>query len=265
MDNTEAIPHAAGESVEITRDGSDIVNQSSEDCDPARKSSSTSVINTLPEIMFHEALKRARLSFETQSNPGDMRWEADIELKQKKIIIEVTNSPGETRNAARRASKIKDLSSLGYTVYYFSNHAARTKVDECVAQVMIDNDLTSEENPSYLIRINRRGQVRDLNPNWGGGPKTTFCEQCGTPISSHKRNGGKSARFCSSKCYGEWMHEHPESTNNKRIMPDMEDLKDLYSSGMTMKQIAERYSVSHSYVKTQIKKRGITARKRSDY
>lgn len=260
MDNTEAIPHAAGESVESIRDGSVELEQFSGDCDGARSPSSTSVINTLPEQLFHQALKRAKLSFETQSNPGGLRWEANIELLQKKIVIEVTNSPGEKRAAARRTAKIQDLESLGYSVYYFSNHAARTNADDCVLRVMNDHDLHPEDDPEFNIRVNRRGQTKEHNPNWGGGKRTAPCEQCGSQVSSHKRNGGKEARFCSSGCYGNWMHEHPESINNKRQMPEMTDLAERYNSGISAKQVADSYGVSRSYVMTQMRKRGIPLR-----
>jgi very-short-patch-repair endonuclease/endogenous inhibitor of DNA gyrase (YacG/DUF329 family) len=259
MGNAEATPHAAGESVEATRRGSDELEHHHTDCADARQPASTSVINTPCEAMFHQALIRARLSFETQSHPAGDRYEADIELKQKPIVIEVTNSPGEKRAAPRRERKTAALQAAGYRVYWFSNHQARTDPDACVRRVMRENGLHPEVAPTVLIRANRTGHPGALNPNWGGGKVTVACEQCGKPVESGKRHGGKYARFCSSECYGKWMHEH-KVTNNKRIMPELADLADRYNSGMNAQQVADSYKVSRSYVMTEMRKRGIPMR-----
>jgi len=223
------------------------------------------VINTPHEALFHQALLRARLSFETQTHPAGDRWEADIELRQTPIIIEVTNSPGQTRNADRYRRKTEAFQAAGYRVYWFSNHMARTNADACVQRVMRENGLTPEAAPAVLIRPNRIGHVRELNPNWGGGPQATACEQCGELVIAGKRNGGKRARFCSSKCYGKWMHEHPETVNNKRTMPDMPDLADRYDSGMSAQQVAASYGVSRSYVMHEMRRRGIALRPSGGY
>jgi very-short-patch-repair endonuclease/endogenous inhibitor of DNA gyrase (YacG/DUF329 family) len=259
MDNAEATRPAAGESVEAIRRGSDELEYLHTDCADARQPASTNVINTPCEAMFHQALIRARLSFETQSHPAGDRYETDIELTQKPIVIEVTNSPGEKRAAPRRERKTAALEAAGYRVYWFSNHQARTDPDAAVRRVMRENGLTPEAAPTVLIRANRDGHPGALNPNWGGGPATIACEQCGKPVTAHRRNGGKRARFCSSECYGKWMHEH-KVTNNKRIMPEMADLADRYNSGMNAQQVADSYEVSRSYVMTEMRKRGIPMR-----
>ena len=136
--------------------------------------------------MFHQALIRARLSFETQSHPAGDRYEADIELTQKPIVIEVTNSPGEKRAAPRRERKTAALEAAGYRVYWFSNHQARTDPDAAVRRVMRENGLKPEAAPTVLIRANRTGHAGALNPNWGGGPATTACEQCGKPVTARQ-------------------------------------------------------------------------------
>lgn len=264
MDNAEATPPAAGKSVEAIRRGSDKLEHLHADCDDDRRPASTSVINTPHEAMFHQALIRARLSFETQSHPAGDRYEADIELKQKPIVIEVTNSPGEKRAAPRRERKTAALEAAGYRVYWFSNHQARTDPDAAVRRVMRENDLHPEAAPTTLIRANRTGHPGDLNPNWGGGPATIGCEQCGKPVTAHKRNGGKRARFCSSECYGKWMHEH-KVTNNKRVMPEMADLADRYNSMASAQDVADSYGVSRSYVMTEMRKRGIPMRQQGGY
>lgn len=262
--NAEATPHAAGESVEAIRRGSDELEHSHTDCADARQPASTNVINTPCEAMFHQALIRARLSFETQSHPAGDRYEADIELKQKPIVIEVTNSPGEKRAAPRRKRKTESLQAAGYRIYWFSNHQARTDPDAAVRQVMRENSLTPEAAPTVLIRSNRAGHVGALNPNWGGGKPTITCEQCGKPVTAARREGGKPARFCNSECYGKWMHEHGV-TNNKRDMPELADLADRYNSGMSAQQVADSYGVSRSYVMTEMRKRGIPMRPSGGY
>ena len=259
MGNAEATPHAAGETVEAIRRGSDEPEYPHTDCADARQPASTNVINTPCEAMFHQALIRARLSFETQSHPAGDRYEADIELKQAPIVIEVTNSPGEKRAAPRRERKTAALEAAGYRVYWFSNHQARTDPDAAVRRVMRENGLTPEVAPTVLIRSNRTGHIGALNPNWGGGPPTTTCGYCGKPVTARRRDGGKPARFCNSECYGKWMHEH-RVTNNKRVMPEMADLADRYNSGMNAQQVADSYGVSRSYVMTEMRKRGIPMR-----
>ena len=255
--NAEATPLAAGESVEAIRRGSDELEHAHADCGSARLPASSKVINTPCEAMFHQALIRARLSFETQSHPAGDRFEADIELLQKPIVIEVTNSPGEKRAAPRRERKTAALEGAGYRVYWFSNHQARTDPDACVRRVMRENGLQPEAAPTVLIRANRDGHAGALNPNWGGGPATIGCEQCSKPVTAHKRNGGKRARFCSSECYGKWMHEHPEAVKSKRLQVDWDEAARLYATGMSCKQVGEQLGCSGAAVKVHLRKRGL--------
>jgi very-short-patch-repair endonuclease len=213
--------------------------------------------------MFHDALIRARLSFETQSHPAGDRWEADIELKQAPVIIEVTNSPGESRRADRYRRKTKALWAAGYRVYWFSNHQAQTCPDECVAKVMADNGLQPESRPTVLVRANRIGHEGPLNPNWGGGPKPYTCEYCGDQFSAGMRNGGKPARFCCSECYWDWMNEHPGELNTHlRLDRDWSDLGRLYTSGMTRRQLAEHYQCSETAISNAMRRHGIAFRQR---
>jgi hypothetical protein len=265
MGNAEAIPHAAGETVEAIRRRSDELGQPHAGCEGDRLPASTKVINTPHEQLFHQALIRAHLSFETQSHPDGTRWEADIELHQAPIVIEVNHSPGDKRGADRRSRKTAAFEAAGYRVYWFSNHMARTNADGCVRRVMRENGLVPETDPAVLIRMNRTGHVRELNPNWGGGPVTIGCEQCGKPVTAHTRNGGKRARFCSSECYGKWMHEHPETVNSKRLQMDWSDLGRLYDTGMSTHQLAEHYGCSRTAVQIAMRNLGIKPRKQGGY
>ena len=267
MGNAEAIPHAAGESVETIRRRSDELEQPHAGCEPVRQPASRKVVNTPHESLFHQALTRARLSFETQSHPAGDRWEADIELHQARIVIEVTNSPGQTRNADRYRRKTEAFEAAGYRVYWFSNHQARTQADGCVQQVMADNGLVPEAEPVALIRDNRIGHGGNLNPNWGGGPQTVTCEQCGTGFGAYKRSARSkgTARFCSHKCYGKWLHEHPEAVNSKRIQRDWSGLAKLYEDGMSTWQLAEHYDCSRRAVQIAMRNLGIKPRPSGGY
>lgn len=257
MGNAEATGRAARESVEAIRGRSDEVGQPCAGCEVLRESASTNVVNTPHEQLFHDALRRARLSFRTQSHPAGDRYEADIELLQARIVIEVTNSPGEKRAAPRRGRKTAALEAAGYRVYWFSNHQARTAADRCVRRVMEENGLTPEENPVALVRPNRIGHTRELNPNWGGGAQPVTCEQCGTDFEAHRRNGGKTARFCSPECYGKWMHEHPEAVKSRRLDVDWDEAARLYGLGMSCKQVAAHFGCSEPAVKQHLRKRGV--------
>jgi hypothetical protein len=257
MGNAEATPHAAGESVEAIRRGSDELEQTHAGCGTARRPASNTVINTPHEALFHQALIRARLSFETQSHPAGDRYEADIELLQKPIVIEVTNSPGEKRAAPRRERKTAALEAAGYRVYWFSNHMARTDPGTAVRRVMRENGLVPEAAPTVLIRANRTGHAGVLNPNWGGGAATVACEQCGRLVTAGKRNGGKTARFCSSKCYGEWMSIHPEAVKSRRLQVDWDEAARLYASGMSCQQVGDHLGCSGAAVKVHLRKRGL--------
>ena len=263
MEDAEAIPHAAGDAVESIRRESDRPEQPYADCESARREASRNVVNTPHEEMFHRALIRAHLSFETQSHPAGDRWEADIELKQAPIVIEVTNSPGQTRNADRYRRKTEAFEAAGYRVYWFSNHMARTNPDVCVHRVMRENNLKPEENPTVHVRVNRIGHPGDLNPNWGGGPKPYTCENetCGKKFAAGSRNGGKDARFCSSECYWDWMREHPVDLNaNLRLDRDWSALRGLHDAGLTRKQLAEHYDCSQTAIRNAMRRLGIQPR-----
>lgn len=229
-------------------------------CGLSRLPASSKVINTPHEQLFHRALIRARLSFETQSHPAGLRWEADIELHQRPVIIEVTNSPGEKRAKDRRERKTADLQAAGYRVYWFSNHQAQADADGCVRRVMRECGLDAEVSPVTLIRANRLGQTGSHGSNWHGGPQGHVCEQCENPFEAKRRNGGKPARFCSSECYGIWMHEHPDTVNCKRLQVDWSDLGRLYEAGMSTWQLAEHYGVSRTAVRVAMRKNGIEPR-----
>ena len=189
----------------------------------------------------------------------------DVELHQAPIVIEVTNSPGEKRAKDRRERKTADLQAAGYHVYWFSNHQARNWADTCVYRVMQAHGLEPEDNPVALIRANRIGQTGPHGSNWSGGARQFRCEQCGTAFESHKRNGGKDARFCSSECYGKWMHEHPDTVNCKRLQMDWSELGALYETGMSTWQLAEHYGCSRTAVMTAMRKNGIAVRPTGGY
>lgn len=49
--------------------------------------------------------------------------------------------------------------------------------------------------------------VGENNPSWKGGPIILECEVCGTEFETVQYHVDRNARFCSTKCYGEWRRE----------------------------------------------------------
>ncbi len=85
------------------------------------------------------------------------------------------------------------------------------------------------------------------------------CAHCGKTFSkkatTSTREWNEQTKFCSRPCY--WAA--------KRILPALQELVALYSSGLSSLAIAERYSASESSVYEQLVKAGIKFRHPSDY
>jgi hypothetical protein len=130
---------------------------------------------------------------------------------------------------------------------------------------MQEHSLTPEKSPSYLIRCERTGLPATLNPNWQGGKDEKACEWCGRVFLWYGKTQARNARFCSSQCYGDWMHEHPESLYWRPMKRDWNDLAALYESGLSTWQLAEHYGCSRTAVRNAMKKLGIAPRPQGGY
>lgn len=119
-----------------------------------RMGSQAPKMNSPQEILFHQALIRARLSFETQSRI--VRFYPDIKLHQQPVLIEI-DSWGHQMPKPAEFDKKRDaeLAKVGYAVVRFTNEQVDTDVDGCVQQVVAQFDLQPEENPVAVIRDKR--------------------------------------------------------------------------------------------------------------
>jgi very-short-patch-repair endonuclease len=165
-------------------------------------------VNPPSEMKLHEALKRARLSFETQASLLN-RYCADALLHQAPIVIEVDGWSHKLRADSDR-QRDAAVTAAGYRVFRFTNEQVSADADGCVRQVATNCRLAPEDEPVAIIRDYRTGMVREGNPNWDGGRlETRTCENCGTEFEAAPRNGGKPARFCKYECYWDWMRGRP--------------------------------------------------------
>lgn len=111
--------------------------------------------NSPSEKLLHQALIKARLSFETQSRELGRYW-PDVKLHQRPILIEV-DGWGHSMAPRRDHDNRRDaaLTAAGYHVVRFTNEQVDTDADSCVQQLIEQFGLLPEEKPVVLIR-NRR-------------------------------------------------------------------------------------------------------------
>ena len=117
----------------------------------------TPKMNSPQEQLFHQALIRASLSFETQ--PRIIRFYPDIKLHQQPVLVEIDgwahrDLPGVAEFDAQRDALLGDA---GYTVVRFTNEQVEAGADSLVKQLMERFGLHSEEDPVAIIR-SRRGE-----------------------------------------------------------------------------------------------------------
>jgi very-short-patch-repair endonuclease len=120
-----------------------------------RLGSRTPKENSPSEKLFHLALVKACLSFETQSRELERYW-PDIKLHQQPILIEV-DGWGHNMASRREHDEQRDsaLTAAGYTVVRFTNEQVDDDPDGCVQQLMDRFGLLPEENPVALVRDRR--------------------------------------------------------------------------------------------------------------
>lgn len=114
-----------------------------------------SKVSSPHEKLLHQALIKAKLSFETQSREINRYW-PDVKLHQRPILVEVDG--WAHRMASKQEFDIKRdaaLTAAGFTVVRFTNEQVEENADDCVAQLMREHDLQPEENPTVLIRDKR--------------------------------------------------------------------------------------------------------------
>ena len=129
----------------------------------------TPKMNSPQEQLFHKALLRARLSFETQLREL-RRYYPDIKLSQKPVIIEI-DSWGHLLPKPAEFDRQRDaaLREAGYEVVRFMNEQVEADADACVRQVVKQFGLEPEKNPVALIRTRRGGEPLIIIPIYSDG------------------------------------------------------------------------------------------------
>lgn len=160
------------------------------------------------ESILHGALKRAGLSFTTQRAKLG-RYVVDIELLQAPVIIEADGFNHRLeRQQAKDRTRDADLIEDGYRVYRFTGTEINDDPDGCIRKVIEAEGLTPDTDPIADIRRGGRGPE---NPNWKGAQTEHTCSGCGDTFIQYGTNRTYSKTFCTQKCYGKWMREHPQA------------------------------------------------------
>lgn len=117
----------------------------------------TPKMNSPQEQLIHQALLRARLSFETQCRV--LRYYPDIKLAQKPILIEIDGwGHSMPKNAEIDARRDAELCAAGFEIVRITNEQAEADANECVRSVVEQFSLQPEQWPVALIR-KRRGET----------------------------------------------------------------------------------------------------------
>jgi very-short-patch-repair endonuclease len=111
--------------------------------------------NSPSEILLHQALIRARLSFETQRQVLG-RYFPDVLLHQQPVIIEA-DSWGHAMAARKQRDEVRDsaLTAGGYRIFRFTNEQLDADADGCVQVVIRECGLSPEADPVAIVRDRR--------------------------------------------------------------------------------------------------------------
>lgn len=218
-------------------------------------------VNTPIERRLHDALRAAGIGFSTQSLLLE-RYLVDIELRQDRVVIE-----GDGAQHTLRDKKLADaerdaaLSAAGYRIFRFTGSEINTDAARCIRRVIDACGLTADKDPIFEVRTRFAGPT---HPRWKGGPAEFTCDQCGKQFKKTRQHRTGEKKFCSQRCYGLWLHEHPEASK-RRLQRDWSDLGALYAAGMSTKQLATRYGCSQRAVLTAMRHLGIPVRPQGGY
>ena len=121
-------------------------------------------LNSPSEQLLHQALARARLSFETQPQVLG-RYFPDVLLHQQPVIIEA-DSWGHAMKARRKRDETRDaeLAAGGYRVFRFTNECIDADADSCVQEMVSACGLIPETDPVMIVRERREYTQRMPGP-----------------------------------------------------------------------------------------------------
>jgi len=204
-----------------------------------------------------DALMAAGIGFTTQSLLLD-RYLVDIELHQAPIVLEADGAQHTLRDQRiKDAERDTALTAAGYRVFRFTGSKINHDAAVCVREVVAACGLTPDGDPVYDIRTRFAGP---LHPRWTRVKFT--CEQCGTEFwkpPSHRAFGHV---FCKQRCYGDWLHEHPEVNTHRqrRSQRDWTGLAELYGAGMSIKQLGIHFGCSNRMITSAMRDQSIPVR-----
>lgn len=212
--------------------------------------------NSPLEKLLQAALLKVGISFSTQRVLLS-RYCVDILIDQKPVIIEADGALHHLRKE-KDAKRDADLLDAGYRVFRFAGSQINMNALACVHEVIDAAGLTPDAEPVADIRT---GMMGPENPNWTGGPQTVTCTFCGAESTRNVFRTQQKKMFCNSRCYGAWLHAHPEESNRRKKI-DWSDLPALYESGEPVKELAGRYGVGETTIHRKLKEAGITVVRR---
>ncbi len=208
--------------------------------------------NSPLEKLLQAALMKAGLGFSTQRVLLG-RYCVDILLQQAPIILEADGALHHLRKE-QDAERDANLAAAGFRVFRFTGSQINRGADLCVSEVMDACGLRPDADPVADIRT---GMMGSENPNWGGGPVTVTCEQCGAETTRPASQvASRKKKFCNSRCYGDWLKDHPEASN-RRLKVDLSELPVLYAKGLTQRELATHFGVSLNTIQRTMKRMGI--------
>ena len=170
--------------------------------------------NSPLERLLHAALRDAGVGFTTsyafrvRSHKADV---VDILINQAPVVIEADGAlhklPDHQADDAERDAALREI---GYAVYRFTGREINADPCSCIAKVIAGSNLRPDTEPIYMVQ---NGMVGAANPHWSGGTEPWSCDACGKTVMKYRRYRAQFAKtFCDSKCYGRWLHEHPEQS-----------------------------------------------------
>ena len=211
--------------------------------------------NSPLEKLLHAALMKTGISFSTQRVLLG-RYCVDILIDQAPVIIEADGALHNFRKE-KDAKRDADLTDAGYRVFRFTGARINRDAVGCVAEVVKAAGLTLDADPVADIRT---GMMGPENPNWGGGPRTIVCTQCGAETTRNTYRTTVKRTFCNSQCYGAWMSDHPEESNRKRDI-NWDDVATSYKNGASPDEIMRQHGIGKTTLYRQLKRLGIELRR----
>jgi len=214
-------------------------------------------INTPIEQRLHDALKQAGIGFTTQSLLLN-RYLVDIQVHQAPVVVEADGTQHALRDRkAQDAERDAALTAAGYRVIRFTGSEINRDATNCVRRLIDACGLIRDREPVYDIRTRFAGPA---HPNWNGGDADFTCDACGASFTKRPSHRQFQRTFCNQKCYGKWLHEHPEMAASKRVQRDWTGLAELYADGMSLKQLAKHFDCGTTAIRTAMREHDIAIR-----